>query len=268
LEIAPSRPDRVYVSARLNTTSQPSVLLRSDDGGQTWTQSTIDLPNGASSFIGAIDPRNPDVVYLRASVPTNTIGRVLVTKDAGATWTVIWRGAGAVDGFALSGDGANLAVGGPESGVDLAATSDFVFTTANTLGPSCLTWSQGRLLACGKEAVDLFSIGVSDDKGINFTPLLHFADITPRTCGASTSASVCSSSWGAVATTIGIDAGVPDVDIMPLPPTEAPSPKVDAQGGWKCTMGSPGPSGQEWIGVLGAALACLSVRLRRRSCNL
>jgi photosystem II stability/assembly factor-like uncharacterized protein len=192
VEIAPTNPDRVYVSARLNP-SQQSALLRSDDGGLTWTQSMIDVPVGASVFIGAVDPHDPDVVYVRVRVPANTIGRVLVTRDAGVTWTQVWRGSGDVAGFALSPDGMNLAVGGPDSGVNLAGTSDLAFSMANTLGASCLTWSGGRLFACAKEALDLFTIGVSDDKGVNFTPLLHLPDITPRACGELTSAAVCAS---------------------------------------------------------------------------
>src|SRR5262249_1609499 len=120
VEIAPSNPDRVYVSARINP-SQASVLLRSDDGGQTWTQNMIDLPAGASAFIGAVDPNNPDVVYVRVQVTANTIGRVQMTRDAGATWKQIWTGQGEVLGFALSGDGATLAVGGAGSGVNVSS---------------------------------------------------------------------------------------------------------------------------------------------------
>src|SRR6185503_5958369 len=106
-----------------------------------------------------------------------------------------------VAGFALSGDGGTLAVGGPDSGLHIASTTDLAFDMVNTLGPSCLAWAGSRLFACGKEAVDEFSIGVSDDKGVHFMPVLHFSDITPRSCPGASSAAICASAWGAVAAT-------------------------------------------------------------------
>jgi photosystem II stability/assembly factor-like uncharacterized protein len=258
VEIAPSNPDRVYVSARINPT-QESVLLRSDDGGLTWTQNMIDLPIGASAYIGAVDPMQPDVVFVRVQVTANTIGRVHMTRDAGVTWTQIWRGQGDVAGFALSGDGATLAVGGPESGINVASTSNLMFASPNPLGPSCLTWWRGKLLACAKEAVDLFSIGASDDKGVSFVPMLHFPDITPRSCGATTSAGVCASQWSSIASSIGIDAGAPDASVVPPPPPRNPL-KVDAAGGWSCAMSSGASSGSPW--ALAFALGFVARRAR------
>ncbi len=258
VEIAPSNPDRVYVSAHLSPTQQ-SVLLRSDDGGQTWTQSMIDLPVGASAYIGAVDPHDADVVYIRADVPTSAIGRVDVTRDAGMTWTQIWSGQGSVAGFALSGDGAALAVGGPASGINVASTSDMIFSSANPLGPSCLTWVDGRLFACAREAVDRFSIGASDDNGTSFVPVLHFSDITPRACGASTSAAVCASSWPPIAASIGVDAGAPNADSL------ARARNSDAGGGWNCTASAPGRARSDFgWGVLGW-LVVFARKARRRA---
>jgi len=263
VEMAPSNPDRVYVTGR-NNPSQLSALLRSDDGGQTWlTPQMIDLPAGASAYIGAVDPSNPDVVYLRVQVTTNTIGRALMTRDAGVTWKQIWTGAGSVAGFALSGDGATLALGGPDSGLNIADTTDLAFSRVNTIGPSCLAWSGGKLFACGKEAVDEFSIGVSDDKGVDFMPALHFTDITPRACGAATSASVCASSWGSVAGTIGIDAGVDAPS--PLVTSGQPLPKVDAGGGWSCAFHPARAKDRSPVWGLIAAACCVATALRGRS---
>jgi photosystem II stability/assembly factor-like uncharacterized protein len=264
VEIAPSNPDRVYVSARINDPSQASVLLRSDDGGQTWMQNGIDLPAGASTFIGAVDPKNPDVVYVRVQVTATTIGSVHVTRDAGATWTQIWTGQGDVSGFALSGDGATLAVGGPDAGINVASTKDFVFAKTNALGPSCLTWSRGRLFACAKEAIDGFSIGASGDEGVTFMPLLHFSDITPRECGAATSAAVCASSWSSVASLIGVDAGTD------ASPPENHPPEVDAGGGCGCVASAP-PSPGASVYALVIAVGAIGVRraraIRARSSN-
>ncbi len=260
VEIAPSNPDRVYVSARV-TPSQESALLRSDDGGLTWSQSLIDVPVAASAFIGAVDPKNPDTVYVRVKVPTNTIGRLHMTSDAGATWTQIWKGQGDVAGFALSPDGATVAVGGPDSGVNVASTSDFLFSQPNPLGPSCLTWVGGKLFACGKEAIDLFSIGYSPDKGVSFVPLLNLPDITPRVCGAMTSAAVCASAWGMIASTIGIDAGAPDAS---MPITMEPPPKIDAAGGWNCAVAQRRERHRAWAWGAFVAFAALWAARRAR----
>ena len=127
IEIAPSRSERVYLSGRLIDSSM-SAIERSDDGGQTWTE--FAMAGVAATdlvFIGAVDPRDPDVLFVRIRSLDGTYGRVLVSHDAGATFTEIWSTAGDVAGFALSADGALLAVGGPESGLYVAHTSDFVF---------------------------------------------------------------------------------------------------------------------------------------------
>jgi hypothetical protein len=225
----------------------------------TWSEPLIDVPVGASTFIGAIDPKNPDTVYVRVKVPTNTIGQLHMTTDAGATWTQIWTGQGDVAGFALSPDGATVAVGGPDSGINVASTSDFVFSRPNPLGPSCLTWVGGKLFACAKEATDLFSIGYSADKGVSFVPLLNFPDITPRACGAMTSAAVCASSWEMIAPTIGIDAGAPDASM----PMMQPPPKIDAAGGWNCALARLREPHRAWS--WGAFVAFASLWALRRA---
>jgi photosystem II stability/assembly factor-like uncharacterized protein len=211
VEIAPSDPDRVYVSGRVSAT-QESVLERSRDGGATWQRLPLPLPAAASAYIGAVDPHDSDVIYVRVRSSANSIGRVLVSRDAGTSWTPIWSGAGEVAGFALSEDGATLAVGGPESGIHVASTADMTFERVSGVGVSCLAWSGPTLLACAKEVVDGFSVGRSQDRGATFSPLLLFADVAPRACTAGSTAGTCGASWPAVAVTIGADAGPTPAD--------------------------------------------------------
>ena len=66
------------------------------------------------------------------------------------------------------------------------------------------------MLVCTKEAIDQFSIGISEDLGEHFAPLLHLAEVEPRACAADASANVCALEWKDIATTIGVDAGTPD----------------------------------------------------------
>jgi len=242
IEVAPSNPDRVYVSGRMRS-SDESALLRSDDGGQNWTRLPINVPAVVSAYLGGIDPQNADIVYVRARSSIDTSGFALMSRDGGGTWIQLWTGPGDVAGFALSADGATLAVGGPEAGIHVASTSELVFRKASSVGASCLTWSGTALLACAKEAVDGFSIGVSNDLGAHFTALLHLSAITPRNCPSSNSAASCVEIWPSIAPTIGIDAGVAGGGGVPAP---APQP---AHHGCTCGVSSE-PRTPWWIGLV------------------
>lgn len=204
IEVAPSNPDRVYVSGK-TLPGGTAAMLRSDDGGRTFTHFPLELSGAYSIFIGAVDPRDPDIVYLRTSA--DDLGRVIVSKDGAMSWSEIWQAPGDVSGFALSPDGAVVAVGGSVAGLGVASTADFAFRKTSNVGVYCLTFWGERLLVCAKEAIDHFSIGVSDDLGEHFEPLLHLSDVLPRSCSAGMSANVCALDWEMVAMTIGADAG-------------------------------------------------------------
>ena len=209
LEVAASNPDRIYVSGKALPDGN-AVMLRSDDGGGTWARFSLELSGAYSIFIGAVDPRNPDVVYLRTNA--DDIGRVLVSNDGAATWKEVWQAPGDVSGFALSSDGAMLAVGGSSVGVSIASTTDYAFRKTSNVGAYCLTFWGDKLLVCTKEAIDQFSIGISDDLGEHFAPLLHLGDVLPRACAVDASAGVCALEWSDIATTIGADAGARPAD--------------------------------------------------------
>jgi photosystem II stability/assembly factor-like uncharacterized protein len=209
LEVAPSNPERIYVSGRV-LPEGTTAMLRSDDGGHTWAQFSLELSVADSVFIGAVDPRNADVVYLRSN--GDDIGRVLVTGDGAVTWREVWQAPSDVSGFALSPDGSTLAVGGSNVGVSVASTADHVFRKTSEASVYCLTFWGDKLLVCTKEAIDHFSIGISDDLGEHFAPLLHLGDVLPRSCAADASAGVCALEWSDIATAIGADAGARSTD--------------------------------------------------------
>jgi photosystem II stability/assembly factor-like uncharacterized protein len=205
IEVAPSNPDRVYVSGKV-LPDGTAAMLRSDDGGHTWARFPLQLSGSYSIFIGAVDPRNPDVVYVRTNA--DDLGRVIVSRDGAVSWNEVWQAPGDVSGFALSSDGAVVAVGGAGTGVNVASTTDFAFRKTSNAGVYCLTFWGERLLVCTKEAIDRFSIGVSDDLGEHFDALLHLSDVLPRACPPeSTARAVCALDWQTVAVTIGADAG-------------------------------------------------------------
>ena len=85
-DTAPSNPERVYLSGRFGPPDYPGAIERSDDRGATWQKLAI---TGADSthlpYIGGVDPKNPDVLYVRLDTdPSDTL---LVSKDGGMSWT-------------------------------------------------------------------------------------------------------------------------------------------------------------------------------------
>jgi MYXO-CTERM domain-containing protein len=256
IEVAPSNPDRVYVSGKV-LPGGTAAMMRSDDGARTFSPFPLDLTGAFSIFIGAVDPHDPDIVYLRTNA--DDIGRVLVSHDGAKSWNEIWQAPDDVSGFALSPDGATLAVGASSVGVSVASTSDFAFRRTSNVGVYCLTFWGQRLLVCTKEAIDGFSIGVSDDLGEHFDALLHLSDVLPRGCAFDASAAVCALDWENVAMAIGADAGARGASDAGAP-TAPPS-----SDGCDCALGPAGvvPSNNAWALAVAGAIA--SVLRRRRT---
>jgi photosystem II stability/assembly factor-like uncharacterized protein len=255
LEVAPSDPDRIYVSGKVFPEGS-GVMWRSDDGGHSWAQFSLDLAGAYSIFIGAVDPQNPDVIYLRTSA--DDIGRVLVSTDGAMSFRQVWQAPGDVSGFALSPDGATVAVGGSIAGVVIASTADFAFRKTSSAGAYCLTFWGDRLLVCTKEAIDYFSIGVSDDLGEHFTPLLRLAEVSPRACEADASVRVCALEWSNVAMTIGADAGTPRA----ADAGDAGIGDVGGSGGCGCTLRARRADERVSLLLMGIAALLASARAR------
>jgi hypothetical protein len=205
VEVAPSKASRVYVSGLAGPMLQGD-LERSDDRGKTWTRFAVDLMGGAGAYIAAVDPKNPDRVYLR--IDASPADKLLVSDDAGATWKAVHTAKGSMLGFALSPDGSKVAVGGPADGILIASTTDFVFTAVSTVHALCLKWSAEGLYACGDEFKDGFTLARSTDEAKSFAPLYHLSNLAPLACGADTPfASVCPDAWPSIASLIGADDG-------------------------------------------------------------
>jgi hypothetical protein len=203
IELAPSRPQRLYLGAE-DGNLETGFIDVSDDGGLSWT--THDGPTGADAFyISAVDPKNPDRVYLRSYYP---LGSLYVSEDGAATWTLIDQSEVPLVGFALSPDGQQIAVGSAEGLTILTntvedASSAYSVARTSALPVSCLTWTTAGLFACADEATAGFTVGLSTDGGGTFAPLLRLADVTAASCPDDTSASPCSALWCATANEIG-----------------------------------------------------------------
>lgn len=118
LAIAPSDPNRLYLLPQDSTTSQVLQLLRSDDGGQTWSAQTapVGVNNGTVSqnwynLIAAVDPSNPDILVAGGA-------NICRSTDGGQSWTTI-SGSTHVDQHALVYASPNRVIAGNDGGIFL-----------------------------------------------------------------------------------------------------------------------------------------------------
>nr|WP_081865728.1 hypothetical protein [Chondromyces apiculatus] len=210
---APSDPARVYLSGRYGAPDYAGVLERTSDRGQTWER--VDIPGSNDTslpYISAIDPMDPDTVYVRldrapGENPGDPSDVLVLTNTAGDSWTTLFEGEGDMLGFALSPDGSQVAIGGPTDGLWVAPTSTYAFEKVAEIGVKCLTWTERGLYACADEFRDGFVVGLSEDDGRTFKPVLHLSEVCgPLKCDAQSGvAETCTEEWGAVQLTIGAE---------------------------------------------------------------
>ncbi len=264
LDAAPSDPSRLYVSGFdvVSSNDYVGVLGVSEDAGATWTLRPVpDSANDSGPFLAAIDPGDPDVAYVRLA---SLAGTLLVTRDAGVTWEVIFEGAGPLLGFALSPDGTKLWVGGPDDGIWLADTATLAFEQVNELGVRCLTSTSEALFACGREAFADFTIGKSLDDGATFTPIHNLSCLygPDEACSAESDVrTVCEGPWAAQKQILKTEECIPEG-------TGGAGGGAGGGdgGGGGCACGTPRATGSSMLSSsLWAALGLALVRRRLRA---
>lgn len=210
VDIAPSDPDRVYLSARTDKEGNyASWLLRSDDGGETFEQLPIPDTSGQRlAFIAAVHPRDADTLYLRVDAPTTV---VMLSRDGGASFESVFTGEGRLLGFALSPNADELALGGPRDGVWIGGSDGSGLARRFDVGATCLGWNQSGLYVCSDALETGYSVGRSGDGVAPVEPLFLFEQLCGATaCSSDTSAgSVCPAEWRVTAPRIGATCGVP-----------------------------------------------------------
>ncbi|HVY48974.1 MAG TPA: hypothetical protein VHB21_23955, partial [Minicystis sp.] len=178
VDSAPSDPATVYVSGRFGPPDYAGALEKTTDRGASWQK--LPIPNSDNlnlPYVGAVDPHDPGVVYVRLDADAKDT--LVVTRDGGQTYTQAFQLASDLLGFALSPDGTKVAVsskasgGQGESGVWVADTTTLAFQKKSKVGATCLTWTAEGLYACADDPVDGFEVGLSHDEGASFTPLFH-----------------------------------------------------------------------------------------------
>jgi hypothetical protein len=280
VDVAPSDAARVYLSGSLDAAHDfSSVLLRSDDGGATFTRADIPATAGYHlAWIAAVHPLDADRVYLRVQDPASTT--IWSSLDGGRTFQKIFSGTGLLLGFALSPDGTEMAVGGPSDGIWVGSSDGTNLTRRSDVSPTCLAWNGDGLYACSDWKTAGFSIGRSADRGATFETVLRFDSLCGQTaCGSDTAVGMlCPAEWPSVApalgATCGIDAGgnpgedargVDDAPVDAPSATDAgaggvaPPPPAEEHGGCALASGR-GPRGWSAMAVLVALLGALTRR--------
>lgn len=217
IDLAKSDPLRVYATG-IQFGSAIAKMLVSVDGGSSYAEHDIPLAAGENgAFIAAVDPQNADLVYVRTlgvSPQQTLVSRLLVTTDAGKSFTAHWSG-DKMQGFALSPDGTRVYLGSTNAGLLVANASDLAFTQKSALAIQCLATSGSTLYACSSEpsahAVTgtPFVLGATIDEGTNWQPLLALSGVRgPIQCPPqSIATTTCVPKWPTLAETLAIDAG-------------------------------------------------------------
>ncbi len=262
VDAAPGLPARVYVSGRV-AFPQFGGMLRSDDGGATFTLSTFDLRGGRTAYIAAVDPIDADRLWVR--VTGDGADRLLISTDAGTTFREVLAAGGPLFGFALSPDGLRVAVSTPADGLSVARVADHAFARLAAIDARCLAWSADGLYACGSEPADAFSLALFPDGAGLAQPRYRLRDTEPLDCASTTrTGGLCPSAWPEVAARLGKtaatpDAGTPPRSSSPTEPSTPASPTPSDAGGCAFTSATGGGAA-----ALGGALALGALLARRR----
>jgi hypothetical protein len=230
IEISRTRPAVIYATMITASGAGGGTLLRSDDLGATWQSHSIPAPSATEPLIMAIDPLDPDIVYLR--VVSALTDSVVITVDAGKSFQTPLNINGQFSSFLRAGDG-TLYLGTLAGQLYVRAPGATTFTSHAAPHFRCLGQRAGtsRIFACGDMNLDGFSVGYSDNGGDTFQPMMSFTQLLgPLTCAPVQDN--CQAHWARIQGVLGIlptdggsggppDAGAPDAgapDAGGLPP--------------------------------------------------
>jgi MYXO-CTERM domain-containing protein len=254
VEIARAAPATLYLTAFVSAPPTGPSILRSLDGGATFTTFDQRTFSTAPMFLAAVDPVDPMRLYLR--VRSGTVDDFAISTDGGATVRVAFQLPDQLSAFLPRADGTLLL------GTRYAAS----FRSTDG-GQTFVTWpgaphlralaERGAdLYAAGDDQIDHFALARSSDGGATWQPLVRYADVRgPLSCG--NLPQTCAAPWARLMATYGI--GVPPV-VDAGPASQPPGhPR-----GCGCDLGeATAPSGSSLLLVL--LLLVASTRHRRRA---
>lgn len=202
LDAAPSDGDRLYVSGLVEGDPVRGAVARSVDGGASWSVSYVDDADASKApFIGAIDPNDPDVVWVRLDAAP---GELFVSRDGGETWELALIIDGFLRAFALSPDGSEVIAGGDADGLARADAALLDWAPMSPVAARCARWHGDVIDVCGTEAIDHFTMGRSSDDGATFQPFYRQTCLLgPEACESTTPVGECAAAWPTVQGQIG-----------------------------------------------------------------
>lgn len=217
VEVAPGDPRRVYLTAFVP--GPEPALLRSDDGGDHVRELTRSFPGGLSAYVAGVDPRDPDVVYVRSTAASGVGSILFRSGDGGMTFREIARTQGAMKGFALSDDGRTVWVGSsdPNEGLLRSVDGAAFERVRERVAVQCLRYHAGLLYVCAEEAIDGYALGCSSDGGDHILPILSLRQIPgPLVCPRmSVTGDRCPAVWPALRDRLrAIDASAPRTPVF------------------------------------------------------
>lgn len=190
VESARSRPQRIYVSGWSNAaeTTAP-YLARSDDDGAHFDRLPHPELAGQIILIAAVDPVNPDVLYLRVKRPPSG-DALFISNDQGVTLTKVLELSSQMSGFARSADGTLFVSSSAERSLWRRRPGESTFKVLTAPGLRCLAEHNGTLYSCGEDSTENFALAASVDQGDTWVPVTRLAFEGPWLCCASAQA-VC-----------------------------------------------------------------------------
>jgi hypothetical protein len=200
VEVAPSDRGTLYISAvraRVHDAHDVSavLLVSVDDGAHFKERPVPTLASDRGMYIGAVDPNDASLIYLRSSGPDAS--HLVVSKDSGTTFHEVVRG-GPLQGFAITSDGATIFTGGPSDGLLRAAKADDHFEKISATPVQCLTAVGATLFACAPTGAG-YVLGASSDRGATFSPKLTLAGMRgPLKCASPSAMEQCGEDWSAL----------------------------------------------------------------------
>ncbi len=204
LDAAPSDPSVLYVSGVLDANPPKGVVLSSVDGGAVWQ--SVFVPGSepeTAPFIAAIDPDDAGKLYVRLN---GAPGKLFSSDDFAQSFEPVLQTTGFLHAFKLAPDGLTAYFGGSMAGLHRLDTTTLEQTALADIATRCVALDGDRVLACGDDAADGFSAGVSVDGGAMFEPVLRQACIDGvLSCEAGAPVSqMCEPSWPATAELLGV----------------------------------------------------------------
>ncbi len=279
LEVAPSNPQRIYVTGYQVAGTARAHLRRTSNGGAQWS----DIPLGSNIqyggtpivYVTAVDPTNPDHLYLTSLGANPPAGdRVYRSLDGGDTFTEVAATADPVRDIVIRSNHTALiaTLGG---GTFESAAPDGAFSRIGIVQPNaqdinppklgCLAQKpDGTLVGCGANwQPDYMAVGRAQNP-LAWQKLFRFVDLAgPAQCAAGTTTEQqCTPMWPALkaqfgATGPGTCGAIADLEAVDLP--TPPPPKA----GGCCDAGEGTPGSILALSALAGAV----VLRRRRRCS-